>query len=171
MTRKLPSRDPIGRELRRNHAQRRVGFDSKCGCGESRPGALIPCSTPMSCARCTRKQRGHSILDRHHPAGDANHELTIPIPVNDHRAILNEHMQDWPKETLENPDRSPLLAAAGCIRGFCDTLIYLIEELLLWIADLLERLHSILIERFGARYWINWDLAQRTSGQEEDTHA
>jgi hypothetical protein len=80
-------------------------------------------------------------------------------------------MQDWPKETLENPDKSPLLAAAGCIRGFCDTLVYLIEELLLWIADLLERLHCILIEKFGERYWINWDLGHETSGQEEDTHA
>jgi hypothetical protein len=97
-------------------------------------------------------------MDRHHVAGKANHELTIPIPVNDHRAILNEDMQDWPKETLENRDGSPLLAAAACIRGFCDTVIYLIEELLFWIADLLERLHAILIEKFGERYWTNWDL-------------
>lgn len=170
MPRKLPSRDPIGKELRRSRAQRRVGIDSKCDCGETRPEALIPTFTPMNCARCSRKQRGHSVLDRHHVAGKANHDLTIPIPVNDHRAILNEDMQDWPEETLENPNRSPLLAAAGCIRGFCSFVFYLIEELLYWIADLLERLHAILTEKFGDRYWTDWDLHSRTPRKDNNSH-
>lgn len=164
MSRKLPSRDPSGREVRRSRAQRRVGFDSKCGCGESRPEALIPGSSPVTCAKCTRKLRGHSVLDRHHVAGKSNHDLTIPIPVNDHRAILSEDMQDWPKETLENREKSPLLAAAGCIRGFCDTIVYLVEEFLDWVAKLLEFLHVWLTEKFGERYWITWDFDQ-TNGE------
>ncbi len=158
MPKKLPSRDPIGKEVRRSRAQRRVGFDSRCECGESRPEALIEGSDPMICAECRRKQRGQPVFDRHHVAGKSNHTLTIPVPVNDHRDILTPDMYDWPKETRENPHGSPLLAAAGCIRGFCDTLIYLVEKLLYRIADLLERLHAILIEEFGERYWTNWDL-------------
>jgi hypothetical protein len=166
MPRKLPSRDPIGNEIRRSRAERRVGFDSRCElCGESRPEALIEGSDPMICAECSRKQRGHSVLDGHHPAAKSNHELEIPVPVNDHRAILTPAMYDWPKETRENPHGSPLLAAAGCIRGFCDTVIYLIEELLFWIADLLEYLHAWLTEKFGERYWIAWDLNQITRKQ------
>jgi hypothetical protein len=104
-------------------------------------------------------------MDRHHVAGKANHMLTIPIPVNDHRAIFNEDMHDWPKETLENPSKSPLLAAAACIRAFCRFATYLIDELLFWIADMLERLHSVLMEKFGNNYWKNWHLHRKTPQQ------
>lgn len=150
----LPSRDPIGKELRRARAQRRVGHGSKCAsCGESRPEALIAGSSPMICAECKRKQKGQSIVDRHHVAGRNNHNLTVPVRVNDHRAIFGPAQCDWRKETLENPTGSPLLAASACIRGFCDFVIYLINELLLWIADLLEDFHKELVHRFGDHYW------------------
>lgn len=165
MPRNLSSGDPIGKELRRSRAQRRVGPDSKCDCGESRPAALITGADPMICAKCKRKQKGQSVLDRHHVAGKSNHELTIPVPVNSHRAILNDDMQAWPKETLENPDRAPILAAAACIRGFRDTVILLIDELLVWIADLLEHLHVILTEKFGDKYWTTWSLYSIMSQQ------
>jgi hypothetical protein len=63
-------------------------------------------------------------------------------------------MMDWPKETRENPDGSPLLAAAGRIRGFCDLHVYLLESLILPTAELLEHLHSFLYKTFGSKYWI-----------------
>jgi hypothetical protein len=62
-------------------------------------------------------------------------------------------MYDWPRETRENPTGSPLLEAAGCIRGFCDFIVYLLDELLLWVAELLEALHKELVHRFGECYW------------------
>ena len=48
----------------------------------------------------------------------ANSPITVTTPVSDHVAVLNVAQQDWPKTTLENPDRSPLIAAAG---QFADT--------------------------------------------------
>jgi hypothetical protein len=125
--------------------------------------ALIAGSNPMICAECKRREEDKSILDLHHVAGKSNHDLAIPIPVNDHRALLSEDMYDWPRETLENPSRSPLLAAAACIRGFCTTVLYLIDRLLYWIADLFERLHLMLTERLGEGYWADWDLHNKTS--------
>lgn len=155
MPNRLPTRDPIGKELRRSNAERRVGPGSKCAyCGEPRPEALIARSHPMICAECRRKQRGHSTLDGHHPAGEANHKLTIPVPVKDHRAILTPAMYDWPKQTRENPNGAPLLAAAACIRGFCDTVIYLINKLIYWIAEFLEALHEKLVCEYGEHYWL-----------------
>ncbi len=153
MQNRIPTRDPIGKELRRNRAQRRVGLDKKCTCGEPQPEALIAGSDSVICAECQRKKKGLSVMDHHHVAGRANHDLTVPLPANDHRSILTPAMYDWPKETRENPTGSPLLAAAACIRGFCDTVIYLIDKLIYWVAELLEALHEVLVCEFGENYW------------------
>jgi hypothetical protein len=67
---------------------------------------------------------------------------------------------DWPKETGENPEGSPFLAAAGCIRGFCDTVYYLIEIMLLWIADLLEAADFALTKTLGPKYWLNKEFEE-----------
>lgn len=156
MPRRLPLRDPIGYELRRSRAQRRVGFGAVCSwCGEDRPEALIPSSKPLICAECQREARGQATMDLHHVSGRANDSLTIPVPVNDHRAELSTAMMDWPKETRENPHGSPLLATAGRIRGFCDLLFYLMEGLLLPSAEYLEHLDSSFSTDFGKIYWTN----------------
>jgi hypothetical protein len=73
---------------------------------------------------------------------------------------LSEDQRDWPPETLQNPDGSPLLRAAACIRGFTDILLYLAEQLLLWVADLLETLNSHLTEKYGPRWWLNTPIEQ-----------
>jgi hypothetical protein len=108
----------------------------------------------MICAECQRKEKGFSVMDLHHIAGQSNHRLAIPVPVNDHRAILTPDMYDWPKATRENPTGSPVLAAAACIRGFCDTVIYLIEKLIHWIAEFLEALDENLERQCGEQYWL-----------------
>jgi len=99
-------------------------------------------------------------LDRHHPAGKANNPATVAIPVNGHRADLSVAQYDWPKETWENPLGSPLLAGAASIRGFCDTITYLIDELLLWIARMLEALDEYLKKRLGPEWWRGTKLEQ-----------
>ena len=59
---KLPLRDPGAALQRRAIAERRVGVGAKCGCGETRPLALIPKSKPKSCAKCQREKKGITIM-------------------------------------------------------------------------------------------------------------
>ena len=158
MPKKLPPRDPIRTYQRKATASRRVGLDSKCACGETRPEALIAGSKPAICAACERKKRGQSILDTHHVAGKSNSAVTIPVPVNDHRAILSPAQYDWPEKTLENPDGSPLLSATARIRGFADSQVYLVEQLLLEIPEMLETLDAFLARAHGPKWWLNTDL-------------
>ena len=158
---KRPENDPIGAYQRKAVAAQRVGIDKQCSlCGEERPEALIPKSTPTICAACQRKQRGKTSMDDHHFAGKANSPVTVPIPVNDHRAELSVAQNDWPRMTLQNPDGSPLLAAAGCIRGFIDSVLHLIEKGLEWVTEMLEKLDSLLVERFGPKWWLGTPLEQ-----------
>ena len=148
MTNKLPQLDPEADWARKAAAVRRVG-DRQCACGERRPKALIPKSDPIRCHECQRKKEGKTHMDNHHPAAKANNPTTTPVPVNDHRAELSPAQDDWPKETLENPDGSPLLAFAGCVRGYADTAVYLIEKLLLPFATMLEVLDRYLVNTVG----------------------
>lgn len=108
---------------------------------------------PMMCAKCQRREQRKSVTDKHHVAGKANSSATITVPVNDHRADLSAAQQDWPKATLQNPDGSPLLKAAAAIRGFIDTVIYLVNKYLLWIPEMLEGLHEFLTMALGQKWW------------------
>lgn len=153
--------DPIRTYQRKAVAvRRRSEKNTYCACGETRVEALVPGKS--LCAACKRKMKKHSTLDNHHVAGRRNNRVTVPIPVNDRRAILSEAQYDWPKKTLENPKMCPLLIAAACIRGFIDTVRYLIDRLLRWIAEMLEMLSAFLTERFGTQWWVNTPLAQFT---------
>ncbi len=161
MPKKMPQRDPISASQRKSAAARRVGKNAQCThCGETRPEALIANSKPLTCAECQRRSQGKSIIDDHHVAMRANNPTTMPVPVNDHRAELSAAQHDWPKKTRENPDGSPLIAAAGCIRGFMDQLFYLVEKFLHWTAGMLEDLDSYLIEKLGPQWWLQTPLKQ-----------
>lgn len=145
---------PIRAHARKSVAARRVGEGSSCSqCGEARPAALIVGRKPMICAECDRKQHERSTTDLHHFAGRANSPVTIPVPANDHRAVLSEAQNDWPRETLCNPDGSPLLAAAASLRGFIDTVLHLIEKGLRWVAEMLEALDGWLRMKYGSQWW------------------
>ena len=136
---KLPEQDALASWARDSVAKRRAGQNAQCECGETRIRALNTKRKPIRCFRCIRKSKGQTTNDRHHIAGKSNSPVTAPVPVNDHRAELSPAQYDWPRRTLENPDRSPLLAAAACIRGFRDYVVYLIDRVLLWIPDMLEK--------------------------------
>lgn len=160
----LPKRDPFSAYQREDTAARRIGPRKQCECGEARPEALVTGSNPVICAKCQREKRGQTTMDEHHPAGKANNPTTILVPVNDHRAILSPAQYDWPKETRENPDGSPLLAAAGCVRGFADTIIYLVQKLLLWIPEMLEKVDKFLVDTLGRKYWLNTEFGRFAPG-------
>ena len=154
MRKRSPQRDPIGAYQRKAGAGRRVGGNKRCSCGESRPEALVRASEPTICNACEGKRRGRTTFDDHHVAGKANSPVTIQVPVNDHRARLSVAQYDWPKRTLENPDGSPLLAAAACTRGYIDTNDYLVETLLLPKAEMLEGLDAYLEKELGPKWWL-----------------
>lgn len=158
MGQSLPPRDSIAAYRRKALATRRMGVGAACACGEQRPEALISGTNPVICAACHRAARGRTTTDDHHFAGKANNPRTIPIPVNDHRARLSVAQADWPKPTLTNPQGSPLRAAAASVRGFIDTVLYLLEQGLLLVADLLERLDEYLLKELGPRWWRGTDI-------------
>lgn len=160
MPQKLPTRDPVGVHRRNAIAARRVGVGARCACGETRPEALIREKTRVICQECKRKEKGMKTEDDHHFAGAANSPSTVRIAVNDHVAELSAAQADWPPSTLSNPQRSPLLAAAASIRGFIDTVLYLIRHGLLWIADMLEKLDELLFKKFGPKWWVNTEIEQ-----------
>jgi len=87
-----------------------------------------------------------------------NSPIQIKVPVNDHFAELNDAQYDWPKQTLENPDGSPFLAAAGCIRGFIDYIHYLIDKGLTWVAYMLEAADALLARQLGRKWWVGTEL-------------
>lgn len=148
-----PQRDPIGAFQRKAKAARHAGEDARCACGEGRPEALMKGSKPRVCAECSRKMKGHTIMDHHHVAGRRNSPITVPVPANDHRALLSPAQYDWPRETLENPRRCPLLAAAGLIRGSIVIDSYLIDEFLQPTAHTLESLSPVLAKQLGPQWW------------------
>src|SRR5437899_8487339 len=112
MARKFPRVDSAGGYQREAVATRRVGVGARCACGEDRAEALIAGSNPTTCAECQRAEKGRTTIDQHHFAGKANHPATIPVPVNEHRAVLSVAQSEWPKSTLTNTEGSPLLAGA-----------------------------------------------------------
>src|SRR5713101_5544769 len=153
-------RDPAAAYRRKAVAARLVGKDAACACGEKRPKALIRGSNPITCAECERKRKGEITMDKEHFARKANSPVKVPIPVNDHRAELTEAQQDWPELTRENPDGDPLLAAAACVQGFIDYVVYLIRKGLQWVVKMLEALSAYLKEKLGAKWWIGTPLEQ-----------
>ena len=160
MWRKFPRLDPSGAHRRKVVAARRVGLGARCSCGEDRPEAIIAGSNPTICAACERAAKGRTTIDQHHFAGRANNPATIPVPVNDHRAILSVAQAEWPKSTLTNTEGSPLLAGAASLRGCIDTIVYLIEKGLLWLADMLEKLDEIQVKKLGPRWWVNTEVEE-----------
>ena len=98
-------------------------------------------------------------MDNHHVAGRVNNPVTIPIHVNDHRAVLSVDQYDWPLLTRKNPNGCPLLAAAGCIRGFINTARYLIEKFLYGVATMLELLSEYLQAQLGS-WWNGTEFEQ-----------
>ncbi len=171
MPRKLPTGDPSGSYRRKAVAARRVGSNARCLCGEARPEALVAGCNPTICGACERAAKDRSTTDQHHFAGEANNPATIPIPVNDHRAILSVAQMEWPKSTLRNTEGSPLLAGAACVRGFIDTILYLIEKGLLWLADMLERLDEVQVKKLGPRWWANTEIEQFAPKKKPDAKA
>ena len=105
--------------------------------------------------RVSRQAHRQAGTEQHHPAGQHNLPVTVPIPINEHR-ILSDRQRDWPNETLKNPDKNPVLKAAGALRGWIDALTLIIERCIGWIPAMLEDLNEWLTTRIGPRWWEEW---------------
>lgn len=146
--------DQDAREARREAKLRQLGTRAPAcpGCGETDPLALTGRHPQLRCYECQALARGRPWVEQQHPAGRANHPATVPIPGNDHR-VVDDHKNDWPRTTLRNPDGSPLLRAAACLRGWLDTLQLILERTLAWIPDFLEELDQWLTHLHGRTWW------------------
>jgi hypothetical protein len=153
MKRKIPSHNPRAEHCRKVLAARRIGINAKCSCGETRTEALSRKDGKVMCASCVRKSREQNEFDNHHVFGRANSDFTMLIPVNDHRVDLSGPQNAWPVNTLQNPDKSPLLARAAFIRGFADIDAYLIGKFLFQSAEILELLDTELEKKWGKKWW------------------
>jgi hypothetical protein len=121
-------------------------------CAERDPFSLTGAHPELLCREHAADRDGRSWTERHHVATQANDPRTVPIPANDH-AVLTSYLPDWPRETLRNPDGSPLLRAAATIRGWLDVMRLLLERAVGGIPDFLERLDAYLREELGSRWW------------------
>jgi hypothetical protein len=141
-------------DVRRAQRQRRFGPNARCTtCGESDPIALVRSDL---CYSCHARQAGKSDVELHHVAGRHNSDFTVSLPANEHR-LASDYQNDWPERTLRNPDSSPLLHASAWIRGFLDVLRLIIDRILGWIPEYLEKLDASLSSRFGQRWWDEFD--------------
>lgn len=122
------------------------------GCDEDDPFALTGVHPDIVCREHLADVQGRCWIEQHHPAGRHNDPDTVPIPSNDH-GVLSEHQALWPRETLRNPDQSPLLRIAAAIRAWLDILRLIIDRTVGWIPAALEALDEVLRDRHGPRWW------------------
>lgn len=143
------SNDPIKTGVRKAKAQRRVGQGASCTqCPEKRAEMLVRSSRPKLCLKCYALKKGKKTTETHHIAGKANSPITVEIPVKDHRT-LSEAQYEWPPETLQNSDGSPLLALAGSLHGVADFVGELIVALIHYLAETAEKIDAWLREKHG----------------------
>jgi hypothetical protein len=121
-------------------------------CEEHDPFALSGVHPDLVCDEHLADELGHSWMQDHHLAGKANDAVTAPVPGNDHRQ-LSARQQLWPRDTLRNPDGSPLLRAAAALRGWLDILRLIIEKTVGWVPPLLESLDQALRDKLGPVWW------------------
>jgi hypothetical protein len=126
------------------------------GCDETFPFALTGVHPAIYCYECQAVRAGRPWLEDHHVAGRNADATTGSTPRNDHR-VLSELQQLWPRETLRNPEGSPLLKAAASLRGWLDLLWLIITRTVGWIPAFLEQLDAWLRQRLGPRWWDELD--------------
>jgi hypothetical protein len=122
------------------------------GCDETCPLALTGVEPEILCYEHASILAGRPWLEEHHPPGQHNDQFTVPTPGNEHR-VASELQSLWPRETLRNPDGSPLLRAAAALRGWLNLLWLVMTRTVGWIPAFLEELDAYLRERLGERWW------------------
>lgn len=155
------SEEELNREFRHANKRNRLGSNAKCElCGEHDLRILRKVGKHILCPECHLESQGKVPIENHHPPGKNNGDFCFPIPANTH-AILSDAQYDWPRETLRNPNKDPLLEIAAWFRGIHDLLIHLADKLLDW-AYLLEIVSRFLAGVIGP----NW--LSKVAGEEDE---
>jgi hypothetical protein len=154
-----PSPNDDELEDRREQRLRALGTRSpRCsvaGCAETDPFALTGVAPTILCREHLADALGHDWTEEHHPPGQHNDPSTVPVPANDH-GMLSELQALWPRDTLRNPDASPLVRAAAWLRAWLDMLRLIIDRAVGRIPAALEDLDTLLTKFIGQRGGISW---------------
>jgi len=84
--------------------------------------------------------------------------LTIRVDTNDHYAELTTAQEDWPQQTRDNRQRSPLRRIAASVRSYVDVVWYLIKKCVPWIPEAIEAVDEWLAATLGPTWWLNTPL-------------
>jgi hypothetical protein len=155
------SGDQQDSDLEDHHLVRLGTRNPRCtieGCGETDPRALTGTDPNIVCYEHRQLADAKTWVEQDHRPGQHNHPATTAIPANDHR-ILSAMQKSWPRDTLRNPDGSPLLKAAACVRGWLDLLRLILERTVGWVPPFLEMLDAWLRERIGDPWWKDFPSA------------
>ena len=159
---------PSDAEARAEDAFERFGTRkphcSVCGCPVSDWRALTGDEPEhLVCYEHRAERQGRSPIEDQHPSGRHNDaRFTVPFTGNLHRAT-DDGKKDWPKKTLHNPEGSPALKAAACVRATGDWLLMIVGCLLGWVALFLEWLDERLTDLHGRRWWDEFGLPEQFS--------
>lgn len=145
---------PNDPERRREAAYERLGTRTpRCrSCNEADPFVLTGTHPDIVCYQCQAVRDGKKPTEDHHLGGRHNYPFTVPIPANDHRR-LNDMQNDWPAQTLKNPEGSPLVSIAGLLRGWIDFLVLMVRKLTK-VPAALEDLNIRLTAYIGPAWWL-----------------
>lgn len=145
------------REDRLQERLRQLGTDdpecSNPNCNERNPFALTGADPDIYCYECHAIADGRSFTEEDHFASRRNDPAKDQIPGNDHRIKNDRQLHEWPRETLRNPDQSPLLWSAAMARGACAYLEIVLERYSDGIPEFHEALDAWLRRRIGERWF------------------
>lgn len=141
----------LRRRIRLKRKEYRLGENAKCElCEERDIRALDIVEGKTLCRNCRLGEKEKWIIEKHHFSGRNNDEFVLEIPVNEH-AILSDYQQDWPEETMSNPNRSLLYEIAAWMRAVADVEAH-IRERGPANAERIEKLEKSLYRKYGK----NW---------------
>jgi hypothetical protein len=142
-------------DLRQERYRALGSYSPRCSrpdCAETDPFALTGAAPNIVCHEHLADQEGQSWTQEHHISGQANSPEKVPIPANDH-GWISAIQSLWPRETLRNPDASPLLRAAAAVHGVLAVLRWAIDRAAGWVPGELESIDRELERRHGSRWW------------------
>ena len=117
------SKRDLARALRHASKENRLGAGVICdSCKEADLRCLQRSLERTLCAECRLVQEGKPRYELHHPAGRHNDSFVIPMHANEH-TVMSDYQEDWPDETLRNPDGDLLHRHAAILRSNHDFLM------------------------------------------------
>ena len=151
--------------------KRAIYLNAECeSCGYDDPLVLdrLGDGSVILCRRCRLAKCGRSTIEAHHLAGRANHPKTISVDANGHARLTALQVGGWPRPTLRNPHRDPLLKSAALMRALHDLhAIGLLEDhlddimpLMREAAEQIESIGSYLAAALGATWHRGWEEAR-----------